>query len=162
MADDDKKNIGSDARQSELKKLRAKAKKRQRNSNSSAKTATGKRKKSEKRQRTKCLPVRLTPAEHSYLKEVAASSGLKMGAYIRQSVFGSAGKRAQRAPAPDKEVLAMLLAHVGKVGGNVNQLAKRANTDGFGAVTEAQFIEMRAHIAAMRAMLMTALKPDGH
>lgn len=129
---------------------------------SPANSPNGQRTKSETRQRTKCLPVRLTPAEHAYLKEVAAASGLKMGAYIRQSVLGKAGERAQRAPSPDKEVLAMLLAHVGKFGGNVNQLAKRANTDGFGTVTEADFSDMRGNISAMRAMLMVALKTDGH
>lgn len=121
-----------------------------------------KRKKSEKRQRTKCLPVRLTPAEHAYLKEVSASSGLKMGAFIRKTVLGVPGDRAQSAPSPNKETLAMMLAHIGKVGGNINQLAKRANTDGFGAITEKQFTDMRAQISAMRAMLMVALKPDGN
>jgi len=150
----------------EYEKLLAQAGKKSKKSPSSAKgtasskASPGTRKKSENRQRTKCLPVRLTPAEHSYLKEIAASSGLKMGAYIRQSIFGSAGERAQRAPSPDKEVLAMLLAHIGKIGGNVNQLAKRANTDGFHSITEGAFADMRAHIAAMRAMLMTALKPS--
>lgn len=43
----------------------------------------------------------------------------------------------------------------------MNQLAKKANTDGFAAVTDQEFTEMRAHISAMRAMLMTALRPDG-
>ena len=56
----------------------------------------------------------------------------------------------------------MLLAHIGKVGGNINQLAKRANSDGFGAITEEQFIDMKAQISAMRAMLMVALKPNGN
>jgi len=131
-------------------------------SKASSKAAPAKRKKSETRQRTKCLPVRLTPAEHSYLKEVAASSGLKMGAYIRKTVFGSPGERAQRAPSPDKEILAQLLGHIGKVGGNINQLAKRANTDGFGAVTDEQFDEMKGNIATMRAMVMVALRPNDH
>jgi hypothetical protein len=152
----------------EYEKLLAQAgKKRKKSSSSSNGTASSKaspnqRKKSEKRQRTKCLPVRLTPAEHSYLKEVSASSGLKMGAYIRQSVLGVPGDRAQSAPSPNKEALAMLLAHIGKVGGNINQLAKRANSDGFGAITEEQFIDMKAQISAMRAMLMVALKPNGN
>lgn len=159
----------------EYEKLLAQAGKKSKKSSSSAKgTASStkaktsttaspeQRKKSETRQRTKCLPVRLTPAEHSYLKEVAASSGLKMGAYIRQSVLGVPGERAQKAPSPDKEALALMLAHIGKVGGNINQLAKRANTDGFGSITEDQFIDMKAQISAMRAMLMVALRPHGH
>jgi len=162
MADDDIDNIGSDGHKSDLEKPRSTAKTRQRTSDSSAKTGTGKPKKSETRRRTKCLPVRLTPAEHSFLKEVAGASGLKMGAYIRQKVLGDAGKRAQRAPSPDKESLATILGQLGKLGGNVNQLAKRANTDGFDAVTEKEFAEMRAHIAAMRAMLMVTLGPNGH
>jgi len=152
----------------EYEKLLAQAGKTGKKSSSSAPgspsstASTGPRKKSETRQRTKCLPVRLTPAEHAYLKEVAASSGLKMGAYIRKSVLGDSGERAQSTPSPDKEVLALLLAHMGKVGGNINQLAKRANTDGFGAVTDEQFDEMKGNIATMRAMVMVALRPNDH
>ena len=159
---DSHKNVPREAYEKRLADTAQQRKKSSPSADSPATTSTGQPKKSETRQRTKCLPVRLTPAEHDYLKHIAADSGLKMGAYIRQKVLGNAGESAQRAPSPDKEVLAMILAHVGKIGGNVNQLAKRANTDGFGTVTEDAFGDMRAQISTMKAMLMVALNKDGH
>lgn len=114
-------------------------------------------KKSETRRRTKCLPVRLTPFEHEKLQRLSAQSGLKMGAFVRKMALGDEGEGAQKEPPPDQQLLASILGQIGKIGSNANQLAKRANTDGFGSIAPSDLKELMESISNIRAMLMVAL-----
>ncbi len=105
------------------------------------------------------IAVRCTDAEHAALTAKAATAGLSVGAYIRSVGLGSAGPRARRRPPIEREAIALLLGQVGRVGSNVNQLAKAMNTHGnllaWGELTRA--ID---DIAAIRAELMRALGKD--
>ena len=114
-------------------------------------------KKSETRRRTKCVPVRLSPFEHEKLHRLSAQSGLKMGAFVRKMALGDEGEGAQREPPPDQQILASILGQVGKIGSNANQLAKRANTDGFGSIAASDLKELMESVSNIRAMLMLAL-----
>lgn len=86
----------------------------------------------------------------------ARESGLSLGAYLRAAATGSAGPRAVKRPSVDREQLAQLLAKIGNLGGNVNQVAKYCNATRTPA--DARTLDgMKADIAAMRAELMKAL-----
>ncbi len=85
-------------------------------------------KKSEKRQRNKTAHIRLTDAEHEALLAAADNSGLTIGAYMRAAALGSPGPRAARKPPVVREELVRILGQLGKIGSNINQIARAINS----------------------------------
>jgi hypothetical protein len=79
------------------------------------------------RQRTQTVTVRLTPDERATLEELSSRSGLAAGAFMRAATFGNAGPRAQRRPPIDHVALRQLLGELGRVGNNINQIARSLN-----------------------------------
>jgi hypothetical protein len=90
------------------------------------------------------------------LTAAAAQAGLSVGAYLRTMALGSPGPRAVRRPSVERADLARLLGELGKIGSNVNQLARAANTSGdMPAVDELAAIT--ADVRVLRDALMKAL-----
>jgi hypothetical protein len=82
--------------------------------------------------RTRVIPpVRCTAEEQAAIKMAADRAGLSVGAFLRAAALGDAGPRAVRRPPIERKELARLLGHLGKVGSNVNQLARGFNQTGF-------------------------------
>ena len=108
------------------------------------------------RQRRQQLVVRCTDAERAGIEAAAERAGMTVGAFMRHQALGTAGPRAARRPTSDRVQLAQLLGQVGRVGGNVNQLARAFNTDGT-TPDPATWAEAVADITAMRDALMLAL-----
>ena len=81
----------------------------------------------DKRQRGETVTVRLTKDERETLDALASRSGLAAGAFMRASAFGDAGPRAQRRPPVDHKALKQLLGQWGRIGNNLNQIAKHLN-----------------------------------
>jgi hypothetical protein len=104
----------------------------------------------------KVLRIRCATAELAQLDARAKAAGLSLGAYVRATVLGSAGPRAVKKPTVERELLARLLGEIGKLGGNINQIAHRVNATG-DKPGAPELHEMRADIAAMRAAVMRAL-----
>ncbi len=102
------------------------------------------------------IAVRLTDADHSFLEQTAKEAGLSVGAFLRTIALGTAGARAVKRPSIDRKQLAKLLGEIGKLGSNVNQIAKWANTDR-AAPSRAEIARMCEDIAAMRGEVMKAL-----
>ena len=75
---------------------------------------------------------------------------------MRTVALGTAGARAVKRPRIEREQLAKLLGEIGKLGSNVNQIARWANTDKR-APDDRVLALMREDIAAMRAEVMKAL-----
>lgn len=71
---------------------------------------------------------RVDDSEHAALKDAANAAGLAPGSYVRAKVFGGNPPRAVRVPPIEREALAVLLAQIGRIGGNLNQLAKAVNS----------------------------------
>jgi len=115
---------------------------------------TGRRKVSDPKSRI--VPIRFTPEQYEQLSEKANRAGMAIGAAARTILLGTAGPRAVKRPPVEKAELARLLGAIGKIGSNVNQLA-RAFNEGRDAPSLAELAEMRADIAAMRAAVMAAL-----
>lgn len=110
----------------------------------------------EKRQRTKILPVRLTEAEQTALAERAERTGYSRAALVRYGLFQTPLPRAVSRPTVDHKVVAQLLGELGKIGSNVNQLAKHANAGRY----QTHSVEL-----AMRELLVlraSCLKALGH
>jgi len=106
--------------------------------------------------RTQFIAVRCTPAERAAIAERASQAGLSIGAYLRSLSLGTAGPRAVRRPPIERKELARLLGWLGKLGSNVNQLARGFNRDrmlpGF-----AELLAIRREVGEMRAALIKAL-----
>jgi hypothetical protein len=83
-----------------------------------------KRKKSEKRQRNKFIIFRATEEEKHAFLEKAKQSGLTPADYFRKSTIGSKPLK----PTIDTTLLAKLLADWGRLGNNLNQIAKHYNS----------------------------------
>jgi hypothetical protein len=82
---------------------------------------------SEKRVRDKVLPIRLSAEERAKIEQAAERAGLAAGSYARQTLLGAPAPRQVRRPMVEKQELARLLGELGKIGGNLNQLAKASN-----------------------------------
>jgi len=106
--------------------------------------------------RTHFIAVRCTAAERAAIAERASQAGLSVGAYLRSLALGTAGPRSVRRPPIERKELARLLGWLGKLGSNVNQLAKRFNQSralpGF-----AELLAIRREVGEMRAALIKAL-----
>jgi len=85
------------------------------------------RNKSEKRQRTETLYARVTPEEKAAVIDRADKAGMAVAAFMRAAALGNAGPRAQRRPPVDHVALRQLLGELGRVGNNINQIAKTVN-----------------------------------
>jgi hypothetical protein len=82
----------------------------------------------EKRERFRHLTVRLTLVERLMIDAAAERAGLTPGSYARQAMLGAPAPRQVRRPPVERKELARLLGELGKIGGNLNQLAKGTNS----------------------------------
>ena len=71
------------------------------------------------------ISVRLNEQEHTHLKRLSETTGLKMEPLVRQLILGRELK-----PRPP-ENLAALLRQMSAMGHNINQIAKVANSSKF-------------------------------
>jgi hypothetical protein len=83
---------------------------------------------SEKRARTAHLTIRLTPDERATIDGAADRAGLTPGSHARQVLLGAPAPRQVRRPPVERRELARLLGEIGRVGSNLNQIAKAANS----------------------------------
>lgn len=110
---------------------------------------------SEHRQRTRQLHVRVTPDEYAALEARASRAGLTMQGYIRAAALGHETVRAARRPAVEAVELARLLGALGKIGSNLNQLARAANQNRPGDPHALH--EELAALGALRQAILAAL-----
>ena len=80
---------------------------------------------SDRRRRKMTVIFRVTPEEHARLAEEAANAGVgNINAWAREVTFEAAG-----CPQMDRQDLTVIIGHLGKIGSNINQIAKIANTN---------------------------------
>jgi hypothetical protein len=92
--------------------------------------------------------------EFEQLQEAASRAGLTPASFQRvQSLAAPKTRSTRRAPV-EREMLAKVLGQLGKVGGNINQIARHARL-GFGVTSEVE--EELAALRALRPLLMEAL-----
>ncbi len=86
------------------------------------------KKRSEKRQKGRVVPFRVSFDEYTELETLAERAGLTIGSYVRSRSLEKPTTRAVRRPVPEVQKLSKLLADLSRIGSNINQLAKRANS----------------------------------
>ena len=82
---------------------------------------------SDKRRRIRQSLVRWTDEEFNALAAKADKAGLAVAAFMRAAALGDAGPRAQRRPPADHKALRQILGELGRVGNNLNQIARALN-----------------------------------
>jgi len=84
---------------------------------------------SEKRQRNRRSTQRYSDDEFNRIAAKADNAGLGFAAYLRASALdGDAGPRAQRRPPADHKALRKILGEIGRIGNNINQIARAINS----------------------------------
>jgi hypothetical protein len=102
--------------------------------------------------------VRLTDEERTELEHRAERAGLSLGGYFKSAAFNTPPPAQSRRPPVDRAELAKLLAAIGRIGNNVNQLARVANA---GSWPEAKDLSQAcSDIRWIRKALMKALGKD--
>lgn len=86
---------------------------------------------SEKRRRSHALSVRFNDQEAQAIRKMADRAGISMGSLLRYAVFNTPPPRAMRSPTVKHKEVARLLGQFGKIGSNLNQLARYANAGRF-------------------------------
>lgn len=116
--------------------------------------------------RTRFLSARFTEADAVRHEQAAAAAGITVSDMIRAALDGTPPPRRTARPVQDRAELAQLLAAVGKIGSNVNQLAYVANTGGWphdtaiaAAVSDIQW--MRHHLMLALGVTPTGPAPPG-
>jgi hypothetical protein len=109
--------------------------------------------------RTKLIHLRCTDHERAAIKAVAEEAGFSVGAFLRLLALGDAGPRAVRRPPAERAELARILGELGKIGSNVNQIAKAIHTTR-NLPSWSELAEIKADIARMCAAVLKALGHD--
>jgi hypothetical protein len=110
---------------------------------------------SEKRKRNHAVTYRLDDAEYDEIK--ARAGDLSLASYSRLLVLGTTPPKGSRRAPADKKELARILATLGRLNGNINQLAKHANIERSTTPDAQAIVEALAEIKAMREDVMKAL-----
>lgn len=111
---------------------------------------------SESRVRSRHVTIRLSEDERVELDAAAErAGGLTPGSYARLRIFGDVAARQVRRPSVERRELARLLGELGKIGSNLNQLARAANC---GTALDGSEIEFALEgLAGLRGEIMRAL-----
>ena len=110
---------------------------------------------SEKRLRECILTIRLSDEERAALDASAGAVGLTPSSYARQLIVGGSPPRPVRKPPAERGQLARILGQLGKIGSNVNQLARSHNM-GNGA-DPAEVTAVRVTLDDIRALVLAAM-----
>lgn len=110
---------------------------------------------SEKRIRDCVLPIRLSAEERAVIDAAAEKAGLVVSSYARQALLGAPAPRQVRRPVVERRELARLLGELGKIGNNLNQLAKDANSGVL--VFEGEIDAAKLALVEMRDAVLRAL-----
>lgn len=114
-----------------------------------------KRKHSNKRHRQHRLTIRFNETEWQDLQTRADVAGLSTAGYSRAAILNAKPLRASRRPSVDRILFADGVGQLGKVGSNVNQLAKLAH---FGSWPEHEILAATcANITAACTAILQAL-----
>jgi len=109
----------------------------------------------EKRVRDYILPIRLSQDERAAVEAAAERAGLSVGSHARQVLLGAPAPRQVRRPPVERRELIRLLGELGKIGGNLNQLAKAANSGTL--VYTGEIDAALASVTALRDPILAAL-----
>ncbi len=114
--------------------------------------------KSEKRQRTKIINFRVLPEEFNLFQQRCQASGISKSDYFRQKCLEGKPLRKRKVPNTDTAALLHLLGQIGRLGNNLNQIAKETNM-GYTPINRDIEIELK-ELARLRNEIRKALNHD--
>jgi hypothetical protein len=107
---------------------------------------------------TKRVTIRLKPEEFEQLRQDAETAAVELATIARAHIVGAPVPRRARRHSADHVIFARALMHLGRLGGNLNQIAKVANAKG--DLTAVQNVAvLRSEVAQLREMVRRALAP---
>lgn len=109
---------------------------------------------SERRQKSGIIAFRATASERAQLEAAAERADMSLGSYIRSRVLAAPETRAVRRPVVERELLASALAQLGRLNGNLHQIAKHLN---FGGTDSAGLPETLAEVQVAGGTILEAL-----
>ncbi len=112
----------------------------------------------ETRKKTIAVTSRYDEQEFTELNEAASRAGLTRASYQRVQSLTEPKTRSTRRPPIEREILAKLLGQLGKLGSNLNQIAKAANTTGADEA-EVRLAVMVVREAAQAVMTVLGRRP---
>lgn len=114
---------------------------------------------SETRKRTVLLTARFNQQEAASIRQIADRSGLSIASLMRRALLDAPPPRATRRPPADVQAVARLLGQLGKIGSNINQLAKHANAGRY----QENSIELALRdLGELRIVCLQALGKEPH
>jgi hypothetical protein len=102
------------------------------------------------------IHFRCTQAQRAEIAAQAERAGISIGAYMLASALKAPPPRSARRPPIERRELARLLGETGKIGSNVNQIARALNR-GRDVPLELMIAPVQAELATIRDMLLNAL-----
>lgn len=82
---------------------------------------------SETRRKGGIIGFRVDAAERAEIENAAEVAGLTIGSYVRATILEKVQTKPTRRPSLDRVLLSQLLGQLGKIGANLNQMARRLN-----------------------------------
>lgn len=122
-------------------------------------TSTLPRKKPERKTRTVRVFIRLLPEEKSRFEDMCQSAGVTQADYFRRKILNTTMLRKRQQPSFDTKALCQILGHLGRIGNNLNQLARMSNS-GFAPANE-NLEHVQSDINIMRRTLQHVLTGKG-
>ena len=101
--------------------------------------------------RTVMVAARVTPAEHAAWQEKAAAAGVSPSALLRRAMA-----RTRTWTAPAQAIERERTRQIARIGNNLNQLARWANTQ----KTAAEAVSVVAHLVSFERSLLAAARID--
>lgn len=113
---------------------------------------------SQTRRKPHMVTTAYSDEEFAILDEAASRAGLTRASYQRVQSLAKPKTRSTRRAPVDKELLARTLGQLGKIGGNLNQIAKAANLDRYERV---QLGEALVEVRRTASLVMQAMGRGG-
>ena len=114
---------------------------------------------SSNRKQNKVISVRVDDDAKDLIKEIASASCLSVSAYAKACMLGKDALRLKHQkgkPTPDMVLLSQLLAQMGSIGNNINQIAKKMNQGGI-RPSLAAFLQAKEDMKHVKKTLENAI-----
>lgn len=82
---------------------------------------------SDTRQKQRRITFRMTAEEYATVEVAAGESEVTVGTYVRDCILKAPQTRRRRRPSTDVAALSRLHRELNRIGGNINQIARRVN-----------------------------------
>ena len=110
---------------------------------------------SENRQRGGQIAFRVTDEERAIIEAAADAEELTVGSFVRAKILKKVVTKPTFRPSLDREILGRALGMLGKVGSNINQIAKHMNSGGH--TPAAEILKALNDFAILKEQILKAI-----